>query len=72
LSYKLSEVQDISLGEEAGAPVIILKMKYVRYVLVLDDDVKRKELIALLGGNIFQKQGTTKSPVKLPRFYSGG
>ena len=69
LNYKLSDVSEIKLLEQAdGSKVIELVYRYVRVHIVLDDERMRGTLARYAG---FVERPASVS-VKLPRFSKGG
>lgn len=67
VQYRLHDVQAVRIVEERGERMLELQTKYVRYQLVLDDDVRRQQMIEALQSEPVRQQ-EQKKPVKMPQF----
>lgn len=65
----LSKAVDMeSRIDEAGHTELSIQFKYVRFVMKLDDKIKKDKLVELITGSV-KKKKKPDEPVKMPKLY---
>lgn len=71
--YNIGDVINMRVTEEAGVKALELEFRFARYVLVMDDEAKMKELVELLVGKlVWPEKKVEHRKTKLPTFYVQG
>jgi hypothetical protein len=69
LAYKISDAISMKVEDAGGVPVVEIEFKFIRYRMLIDDEVKSKQLIQMIQDALAFNVDKAPEPVKIPNLF---